>query len=1095
MGNIIGSPFEDFVKKQIEIRQKSLGQRSNISTENLKYYTTKTPWLRLASSVDLTGEEGDGSVLSRLIDLGIDKSIITKDELAKKFILQGGTITLNEDKIKLQKGLNYNNDLFNGAYGWGGVSERGFVPMPGIEKAQTTYYNNGALSKAVISVKCYSKTQFALLDALYLRPGYSLLLEFGWSVFLNNTGDLEEQDSFKSSPLSFLLKPGSFEGDKNQYQMFQLIAEERAKYFGNYEACYGKITNFKWSFSTDGSYNCEITLVGMGDVLNSLKLNVTDPIKDNKGKNAVTTRLTPYDVFVKDIMGIYLARRIKNGTLDDISKLQKRAFIRSVKGYPNGEGLTSDSPISEINSFLKTEYDALIERQKSQAIENDNSDPILSNKDDTKLNKKFYELSQLLQNESVTEGGAFKDAFGIKDGAFILPNTFVGKRNAQSDGSTNIQASKSIYIKFGVLLKVIEDNCNLFSKKGEGGTPLIKFDFKYFNLKNDENYMLIIPPHISADPNKCLVTHNVMGFKDVLSFDTSDLPVDSPLNSYLTTTQNFIVENNPFVGRLGNVLINLRFASEAISKVPKNSDGARPVLPYVKNILKGINESMGSLNDFFVSYDEYEGVIKIYDLAPKPGLVKENITSFSKFNIFGVRKDEGSFITNVGLDSEIPEDFATQVVIGAQSSGNNLMGNSLSFSNYNKGLVDRIIPDKLDESTLNANVQTTGSDATKEAVILKEEKLYYPASGNKVSPIGSMYFKEGQYGAGSSGGQYYNFTPQVTSDLTENYTSYIQLVHGILTQKDLVPPPFFLPFNLNLEMEGLSGMRLFEKFRITDDVLPPSYAKDSVDIELLGVNHSVDVQKWSTVIDTLSVPRFIETTISGSVVADPVPSPTKKKLDEVEEPNGSEWEEWVNEVAWSAAFISWTVENAGVSFPNSSAHTIYSQKIRDGFQGWRVFDPKFTPLQVGDIVVKNRNKNTLTYNSSIWEGSSHGDIVTTVGGSQVYDPLTRTYSTTSPGFNQNFAEIIGGNVGNTVKKKKLSLTDSGLIKNPRKYFVVLRNNNPGLGANIAGIAKQEDLFWGGRNELDMNQELRLRLQAYYKSTPELRDSVPNSVYD
>ena len=232
MGNIIGSPFEDFVKKQIEIRQKSLGQRSNISTENLKYYTTKTPWLRLASSVDLTGEEGDGSVLSRLIDLGIDKSIITKDELAKKFILQGGTITLNEDKIKLQKGLNYNNDLFNGAYGWGGVSERGFVPMPGIEKAQTTYYNNGALSKAVISVKCYSKTQFTLLDALYLRPGYSLLLEFGWSVFLNNTGDLEEQDSFKSSPLSFLLKPGSFEGDKNQYQMFQLIAEERAKYFG-----------------------------------------------------------------------------------------------------------------------------------------------------------------------------------------------------------------------------------------------------------------------------------------------------------------------------------------------------------------------------------------------------------------------------------------------------------------------------------------------------------------------------------------------------------------------------------------------------------------------------------------------------------------------------------------------------------------------------------------------------------------------------------------------------------------------------------------------------------------------------------------------
>ena len=57
-------------------------------------------------------------------------------------------------------------------------------------------------------------------------------------------------------------------------------------------------------------------------------------------------------------------------------------------------------------------------------------------------------------------------------------------------------------------------------------------------------------------------------------------------------------------------------------------------------------------------------------------------------------------------------------------------------------------------------------------------------------------------------------------------------------------------------MDGLSGMKLFEKFRITDDILPPSYEENSVDIIVKGINHEVNVNTWSTTLDTLSVPRF-----------------------------------------------------------------------------------------------------------------------------------------------------------------------------------------------------------------------------------------------
>ena len=52
MANIIGEPFQPWVKTQIEKRQQALG-KTNIDSNTLKWVTTKTPWLRLASSVDV----------------------------------------------------------------------------------------------------------------------------------------------------------------------------------------------------------------------------------------------------------------------------------------------------------------------------------------------------------------------------------------------------------------------------------------------------------------------------------------------------------------------------------------------------------------------------------------------------------------------------------------------------------------------------------------------------------------------------------------------------------------------------------------------------------------------------------------------------------------------------------------------------------------------------------------------------------------------------------------------------------------------------------------------------------------------------------
>ena len=158
--NIHGQPFSPWVTQQIKVRQLSLGNSTNLTNTNLLYQNSKTPWLRLASSVNITkSEEGDG-VFNKLKTLGFSDEILLGDNVAKNFILQGGSskiiganVSVEEGTGALLSGLNSSNEVFNGAYGWGGLDQRGFAPMPGITGATVQYYNNGALSKATVNMK------------------------------------------------------------------------------------------------------------------------------------------------------------------------------------------------------------------------------------------------------------------------------------------------------------------------------------------------------------------------------------------------------------------------------------------------------------------------------------------------------------------------------------------------------------------------------------------------------------------------------------------------------------------------------------------------------------------------------------------------------------------------------------------------------------------------------------------------------------------------------------------------------------------------------------------------------------------------------
>ena len=296
---LLGKSFQNYVKKQISQRQDSLGegfggiekdkngvtQRVNKgkprSLKTLNIYNSSTPFMRLASAVSITkGEDSlpGNSVYKQILNEGLFDGIGGENSwketrLAKAFVLQGAPNNSKGDAKP--SGVNLPGSK-NVAYGWGYDasqinSDEGYVPPPGVTNVEFEYKNDGALAFATISIKAFSATQFSMIDILYMRPGYTCLLEFGHSMYYNNKNELVNLDTVSTKPFEYLFNPKS---TSSYLGMAEKMRTEKSKHDGNYEGFFGRISKFSWKFNMDGSYDITVKLIGLGDVISSLKVNL-----------------------------------------------------------------------------------------------------------------------------------------------------------------------------------------------------------------------------------------------------------------------------------------------------------------------------------------------------------------------------------------------------------------------------------------------------------------------------------------------------------------------------------------------------------------------------------------------------------------------------------------------------------------------------------------------------------------------------------------------------------------------------------------------------------------------------------------------------
>jgi hypothetical protein len=240
--SIFKESFNPNVQNSLETRQNLMG-KSNRTPQELTFLNSNTNWVSLKSSVDVNN---DGGVL------------------AQKNVLIGGTL----NNGKLRYGV---DDAGNGAYSTktssGAKHVLGIRPMPGITSVEV--HNKGAYGStriATVNFQCWDVEQLNVLEALYMRPGYTVLLEFGRNNYLDAKGNLKQvspTDDFFSKK------------DVVLFDYLNDLYKRSTSSGGNYDALFGYIINYNWSARNDGGYDCKTEIVTTGEILESLKVNYT----------------------------------------------------------------------------------------------------------------------------------------------------------------------------------------------------------------------------------------------------------------------------------------------------------------------------------------------------------------------------------------------------------------------------------------------------------------------------------------------------------------------------------------------------------------------------------------------------------------------------------------------------------------------------------------------------------------------------------------------------------------------------------------------------------------------------------------------------
>jgi hypothetical protein len=786
---------------------------NNISRDNrsglLPWYLSKNAWVKMSSFTDYNDGrvyfDGSGSVL-----VDTSKGNYEGNGLSKKYVLFGGSLYFKSGSNISQETLRYGVATPNAVYGGNidragksGVNhpyfrQMGIRPMPGITGVELrTLGAYGSIFETTVKFNCWDSHQLNELELLYMRPGYSILLEWGWSQYLDYNDNLTNakstlrEDKITTQPyIGGTIDP--FDSNLTQEKVYKKLQVLREKYRHNYDGMLGYVKNFKWKLRRDGGYDCETVLISMGEVINTIKMST----------NSNTLR--------KDT-SLDLTRVNDSYTYDDYENI-----LLSLKALEE--------------KSLSGDFRSIDESQYSGSWNYDIN--FVSPRDvEEKLKKSLYPD----QAKRLADQPYFKYVISDPDG-----DSYVG--------------SKYEYITLDVWLAIIGSYCNLKQKSKSGAIS----DMVRLLVPTDTDYCLAGPDTISIDAGVCLVKNEgafakEFGVLSIPNFDPKVSGANPPVFYRSGDTTNIITNEKDLQffdktarnGKLKNILLNIDLLLGIYREIKSNDyDNGVAMVDYIKSVMHKVSTSLGGLNNFIVSTaglnQNKAQIVDTYYLNKQPK------DTFYEFDLLGL----GSICKNVDIESQIFENQSTIVGIAAQSKAN--LGDVYNSSQVylNAGLTDRlskekgqgdeVTPEQYDSKKGNYFLNTQESSFYRKVL-----QLMVYARDYMVGYEGNIRtIDDGSFGTNVNNVFLINQNDRSLSTPSTLLKQSLLRFDGDLGFKALIP------FKLRITLEGIGGIVVGQIFRIKQNVIPKNYYDKNLGFVITQINHSLKDNQWETTLET-----------------------------------------------------------------------------------------------------------------------------------------------------------------------------------------------------------------------------------------------------
>ena len=791
---VVGEPFKEYVNGQIVTRQKMYGSGFNQTrtAQEMSYLNSKTSWVKMASSVSVNSDYDGNRKMTKLQNSNEEGNSVKGKRgmsLAQSAVLHNTIYDYN--KKSFNSGVSTNNTLLNNkSYGFGGT-EFGLQPSPGITGFNVKHENRGSIRTSELTIIAYNKFQFELIETLYLRLGFTMMVEWGHSKYLKNNSTIE-------SPTNTLIDNYWWEVNGiTHLDMLSKIESERKKSNGNYDAIFGKVSNYSWNFTTAGTYEISISLTSLGDVVESFKVNTLPPSKT----------------------------------------------------------YSPDSP-----NFIDEDTNTNVISQTLKAIR----DVQVFNTDENYI--RIEEIEDIVG--------------GISD----------------EPQSKSVDPSKQHYIRFGEFNKIIKENIPTFQNCSQ------IFDL---DVSND-SLMAAIIDLISTTPQSFIIKPEFTGEIGI------KIETDWSKKMSRFYPSNFNKENP--TGIINNIYLSFNLLDKLASSA-STKKGVLSFYNFYTNILNEINKGFANLCDLELTIDEDTNKVIIRDInlqtrTESDGTTKN--TSSSPIEVFGFNNNTSNFVKSYSFQTQITNDLKNTISIGATANNDVINEDATIFSKWNKGLTDRYQQDLFDKMpnvciingvkiTSKEDSKTTTNDTNtaansqgqytktnnkwlvedrknqakkekerKQKAIAKERALMLnwkaylefvltSVTSPIVTSVGSGNISKVNLSIKEINlSTYFKSNPKVVErGFNALRNKYITENRKRLEDKGQPSSNIgFIPIELSLEVDGLSGVKIYNQINIASAFLPTNYG-DTMEFVIIGVDHKLESNSWTTTLRALSKPKPI----------------------------------------------------------------------------------------------------------------------------------------------------------------------------------------------------------------------------------------------